>query len=89
MYWSYDTGTYSDCKSRIVLSVLQHVKHYKAVYGVKRKNKANLTREHWLNYWRLWNNRCKSRLMHEIDALALNINHTTVYAHIVNICDGP
>ena len=27
--------------------------------------------------------------MHEIDALALNVNHTTVYAHIVIACDGP
>ena len=28
-------------------------------------------------------------LMHEIDALALNFNHTAVYAHIVIACDGP
>ena len=27
--------------------------------------------------------------MHEIDALALNFNHTTVYAHTVIGCDGP
>ena len=27
--------------------------------------------------------------MHGIDALALNFNHTTVYAHIVIACDGP
>ena len=27
--------------------------------------------------------------MHEIDALALNINHKQVYAHIVIECDGP
>ena len=27
--------------------------------------------------------------MHEIDALALNFNHTAVYAHIVIACDGP
>ena len=27
--------------------------------------------------------------MHEIDALALNFNHTAVYAHIVIPCDGP
>ena len=26
--------------------------------------------------------------MHEIDALALNFNHTTVYAHTVIACDG-
>ena len=27
--------------------------------------------------------------MHEIDALALNFNHTAVYAHIVIACDWP
>ena len=27
--------------------------------------------------------------MHETDALALNFNHTTVYAHNVIACDGP
>ena len=27
--------------------------------------------------------------MHEIDALALNFNHKTVYAHTVIACDGP
>ena len=27
--------------------------------------------------------------MHGIEALALNFNHTTVYAHIVIACDGP
>ena len=27
--------------------------------------------------------------MHEIDALALNINHTTVYAHAMIACYGP
>ena len=27
--------------------------------------------------------------MHEIDALALNVNHTTVYAHTAIACDGP
>ena len=37
MFWSYDTRTYSDCKSWIVLSVLRHVKHFKAVYSVKTK----------------------------------------------------
>ena len=26
--------------------------------------------------------------MHEIDALALNFNHTALYAHIVIACDG-
>ena len=88
MCWSYDTRTYSDCKFWIILSCLGHVKHFKAVYSVKTKTKANLSRKHWLNYWHRCNNRCKSRLMHEIDALALNVNHTTVYAHTVIACDG-
>ena len=89
MFWSYDTRTYSDCRPWIVLSVLRHVKHFKAVYSVKTKTKVNLRRKHWLNYWHWCNKRCKSRLMHEIDALALNINHTTVYAHTVIAYDGP
>ena len=88
MAWSYDTRTYSDCRSWIVLSVLRHVKHCKALYSVKTKTKANLSRKHWLNYWHRCNNKCRSRLMHEIDALALNFNHTTVYAHIVIKSDG-
>ena len=89
MFWSYDTLTYSNCKSWIVLSVLRHVKHFKAVYSVKIKTKVNLSRKHWLNYWHRCNNKCKSRLMHESDALALNFNHTTVCAHNVIACDGP
>ena len=86
MFWSYDTRTYSDCRPCIVLSVLPHVKHFKAVYSVKTKTKANLSRKHWLNYWHRCKHRCKRRLMHEIDALALNFNHTAVYAHIVIAC---
>ena len=89
MFWSYGTRTYSDCRPCTVLSVLRHVKHFKAVYSVKTKTKANLSRKHWLNYWHRCNHRCKRRLMHEIDALALNFNHTTVYAHVVIGCDGP
>ena len=89
MFWSYDTGTYSDCKVWIILSVLRHVKLYKGVYSFTTKTKANSSRKHWLNYWHRCNNRCKRRLMHEIDALALNFNHTTVYAHTVIACDGP
>ena len=27
--------------------------------------------------------------MHDNDVLALNFNHTAVYAHIVSTCDGP
>ena len=89
MLWSYDTRTYSDCRPSIVLSVLPHVKHFKAVYSVKTKTKANLSRKHWLHYWHRCMHRCKRRLMHGIDALALNFYHTTVYAHIVIACDGP
>ena len=89
MFWSYDKRTYSDCKSWIVLSVLRHVKHFKAVYSVHTKTEANLSRKHWLNVSHRCNNKCKSRLMHESDALALNFNHTTVYAHTVIACDGP
>ena len=89
MFWSNDIRTYHYFKSRIALSVLRHVKCFKAVYSVKPKIKANVRRKHWLNYWHRCNNRCKSRLMHEIDALALNFNHTTVYAHTVITCDGP
>ena len=89
MFRSYDTRTYSDCRPWIVLSVLRHVQDIKAVYSVKTNTKANLSREHWLNYWHPCNIRCKSRLMHEIDALALNINHTTVYAHTIIAYDWP
>ena len=74
MFWSYDTRTYSDCKSWKVLSVLRHGKHLKAVYSLKTKTKANLSRNHWLHCWHRCNNKCKSRLMHEIDTLALNVN---------------
>ena len=89
MFWSYDTRTYSACRPCIVLSVLPHVKHFKAVYSVKSKIKANMSRKDWLNYWHRCKHRCKKGLMHEIDALALNFNHTAVYAHIVIACDGP
>ena len=93
MYWSYVTRTYSDCRPCIVLSDLPHVKHFKAVYSVKPKIKANVSRKHWLNYWlNYWHrckHRCKRRLMHGIDGLQLNFNHTAVYAHIVIACDGP
>ena len=89
MLWSYDIRTYSDCRPSIVLSVLPHVKHFKAVYSVKPEAKTNLSRKYSLNYWHRCKHRCKRRLMHGIDALALNFNHTTVYAHIVIACDGP
>ena len=89
MLGSYDIRTYSDCRPSIVLSVLPHVKHFKAVYSVKTKTKANLSRSYWLHYWHRCKHRCKRRLMHGIDALALNFNHSTAYAHIVIPCDGP
>ena len=89
MFWSYDIRIYSDCRPSIVLSVLPQVKHFKTVYSVKTKTKANLSTKHWLNCWHPCKHRCKRRLMHGIDVLALNFNHTTVYAHIVIACDGP
>ena len=89
MLGSYDIHTYSDCRPGIVLSVLPHVKHFKAVYSVKTKTKANLSTNYWLHYWHRCKHRCKRPLMHGIDVLALNFNHTTVYAHIVIACDGP
>ena len=89
MFWSYDTRTYSECRPCIVLLVLQHLKHFKATYSVKTQTKANLSRKDWLNYWHRCKHRCKSRLLHDIDALPLKFNHTTVYAHIVIACCRP
>ena len=89
MFRSYYTRTYGDCRPCIVLSVLRHVKHFKAVYSVKSETKANFSRKHWRNYWNRCNRRCKRRLADEIDAVLLNFNHTTVYAHIGIACDGP
>ena len=89
MFWSFDARTYSDCRPCIVLSVLRHVKHFKAVYSVKTQTKANLSRKHWLNYWHRCNYRCKRCLVHAIDALPLNFNHIAVYAYIVITCKGP
>ena len=89
MFWSYDTRIYSDCRPYIVLSVLPHVKHFKAVYSVKPQTKANLSRKHWLNYWHRCKHRCIRRLMHDIDVLPLKFNHTTVYAQIVIACYRP
>ena len=89
MVRSYDSRSYSDCRPCIVLSILLHVKHFKAVYSVKPKTKANLRWTHWVNYWHRCNHTCKRRLMHDIDVLHLTFNHTEVYAHIVIACDGP
>ena len=89
MFWSYDTRTYSDCRPCIVLSVSPHVKQFKAVYCVKTQTKANLSRKHWLNYWHRFMHSCKRRLMHDIDALPLKFNDTTVHAHIAIACCIP
>ena len=89
MFWSYDTRTYSDCRPCIVLSVVRHVKHLKAVYSVNKQTKANLSRKHWLNYWHRCNYRCKRCLVHAIDALPLKFNHIAVCAHIVISYYGP
>ena len=89
MFWSCYTRTYSDCRPFIVMSVLRHVKHFKAVYSVKTETKANLSRKHQLNYWHRCNHRCKRRYVYEIEALSLNFTHTTVYAHIGIASDGP
>ena len=89
MFWSYDTRTYSNCRPCIVLSDFPYVKHFKAVYSVKTKTKANLSRKHWLNCWYRCKHRCKRRLMHGIEERLVKFNHTAVYAHIVIACDGP
>ena len=46
MFWSCNTRTYSDCRPVIVLSVLRHGKHFKAVYSINTETKANLSRKH-------------------------------------------
>ena len=89
MFWSYYTRTYSDCRPCIVLSLLRHVKHFKAVYSVKTETKANLRGTRWLNYWHPCSHRCKRRFVYEIDARPLKLSHTSVYAHIGIACDGP
>ena len=89
MFWSYYTRTYSDCRPCIVLSVLRHVKHFKAVYSVKPETKATLSRKHWLNYCHQCSHGCKRCLADESDALPLKFSHTTVYAHICIACDRP
>ena len=89
MVWSYYTRNYSDCRPFIVLSVLGHVKHVKAVYRVKTETNSNLNRKYTLNYWHRCNHRCKRRLVYEIDLFPLNFSQTTVYAHIGIACDGP
>ena len=41
------------CSHCIVLSILQHVTHFKLLYSVcsvKSKTKANMSRKHWLTY---------------------------------------
>ena len=77
------------CNPCIVLSVLRLLKHKQAVYSVKTKTNANLSRKHCLNYRHRCNHRCKRRLIHETKAHPLNLNHTTVYAHCIFACFGP
>ena len=89
MFWSYYTRNYSDCRPFIVLLVLRHVKHFKAVYSAKSEAKAYLSTKHQLHYWHRCNSGCKRRLVYEIDPFPLNFNQTTVYAHIGIGCDGP
>ena len=89
MFWSYYTRTYSDCRPCIVLSVVRHVKHFKAVYSVQTETEANVSRKHWLNHWHQCNHGYKRRSADQIDALPLNFSHTTVYAHISIDCNGP
>ena len=89
MFWSYYTRTYSDCRPCILLSVLRHVKHSKALCWVKTETKANLSRKHYLNYCHQCNHGYKKeRLLYEIKALPLNFTHITVYANIGIACDG-
>ena len=88
MFWSYYTRTYSDCRPCIVFSVLRHVQQCTAVCSVKTGTKAKFSMKHWLKDRHRCTHGCKRRLADEIDALALNFNHTTVYAHIGIACDG-
>ena len=89
MFWSYYTRTYNDYRSCIVLSVLPHVKHCKALCCVETETKANLRWKHWLTNWHRFYHRCNRHLADEIDSLQLNVNHTTVYAQIGIACEGP
>ena len=89
MFWSHYTRTYSNGRPCTVMSVLRHVKHFKAVYSVKTETKAILNKIHQLHYLHQCNNRCKRRLVDEIDPFPLNFNHTTVYAHSGIASDGP
>ena len=89
MFMSYDSRTYSDCRPCIVSSVLLHVKHIKAVCSVKTQTNADLRWKLWLNYWHRCTHTCNRQLMHDIDVIHLNFNHTAVYTLIVIACDGP
>ena len=78
--------TCSDC---IDLSVVLNVKLFTPVCSVKTKTNADMSMKLWLNYWHRCIHICKRRLMHEINALQLNFNHTSVNAHVVNACFRP
>ena len=71
----------------IVMSVLQHVKHFKALCSLNTKANTNFSRKYWLTYWHQSNSRCNRRLMHEIDLLLMNFNRTTVYAQLPIACN--
>ena len=68
---------------------MPHITLFKAVFSVKAKAKADVSRKHWLHNWYRCIHRCKRLLMPKIDALPLKVNHTTVYAHVVTNCIGP
>ena len=89
MFRSYDLGTYSDCRPCIVLSVLLHIKDIKAVYSVNTEIKANFSSKHYRNYLHRCKHTCRRRLMHDIDLVALNFNHTAVYTYMISTCYGP
>ena len=71
------------------MSALPHIKLFKDASRVKQKTNADMSKKQWLKYWHRCNHRWKRRLMHEIDALPLNFNHTTVYAHVVVAYNRP
>ena len=56
--------------------------------SIRPTTAANFNRTHSLSLRHHCNGRCKRPLMHEIDALPLNFNYTTVYSHILIACTG-
>ena len=70
-------------------SVFLHIKDINAVYSVNTEIKASFSSKHYPNYLHRCKHTCKRRLMHDIDVVALNVNHTAVYTHIAIAWDGP